>query len=61
ERDLSSGIQDTNPLPVFGVINERPHGPCLDTCVNILRVEHAIRQFIDPEQATGTLDAVKKP
>ena len=25
-RDLSSGIQDTYPLPVFGVLNERPHG-----------------------------------
>lgn len=49
ERDLSSGIQDTNPLPVFGVINDRPNGPCLDTCVNIVRVEHAITQFIDGE------------
>ncbi|MFQ9865781.1 MAG: DUF116 domain-containing protein [Bilophila wadsworthia] len=37
ERDLSSGIQDTHPLPVFGVINERPNGPCLDTFVSIRR------------------------
>ena len=46
ERDLSSGIQDTHPLPVFGVINERPNGPCLDTFVSIRRLESAIRHFI---------------
>jgi Uncharacterized conserved protein len=28
ERDLTSGIQDTYPLPVIGVLNERPCGPC---------------------------------
>lgn len=31
ERDLASGIQDSYPIPVFGVLNERPHGPCRDT------------------------------
>lgn len=46
ERDLSSGIQDTHPLPVFGVINERPNGPCLDTFVSIRRLETAICHFI---------------
>ena len=49
ERDLSSGIQDTHPLPVFGVINERPNGPCLDTFVSIRRLESAIRRFIGME------------
>ena len=49
ERDLSSGIQDTHPLPVFGVINERPNGPCLDTFVNIRRLEAAIRTFLGLE------------
>lgn len=46
ERDLASGIQDTYPLPVFAVINERPNGPCLDTCVNMERLESAVRRFI---------------
>lgn len=46
ERDLASGIQDTYPLPVFGVINERPHGPCLDTCVDIARLSQAVDRFI---------------
>jgi len=46
ERDLSSGIQDTYPLPVFGVLNERPHGPCLDTQVPLEQLEHALRHFL---------------
>lgn len=31
ERDLTAGIQDSYPIPVFGVLNERPNGPCRDT------------------------------
>lgn len=50
ERDLSSGIQDTYPLPVYGVLNERPHGPCLDTEVALGDVENALRRFIKPEK-----------
>lgn len=48
DRDLSSGIQDTYPLPVYGILNLRPHGPCLDTLVPIKDVEQAIRRFMDP-------------
>ena len=46
ERDLSSGIQDSYPLPVFGIYNQRPHGPCYDTQVNLERVEEALRTFL---------------
>lgn len=49
ERDLSSGIQDTYPLHVYGVLNERPHGPCLDTNVALHLVEAALRRFLTPE------------
>ncbi len=45
-RDLSSGIQDTYPLPVFGVLNERPNGPCLDTTVPVDRLESALMRFL---------------
>jgi hypothetical protein len=48
ERDLASGIQDSYPLPVFGIINHRPHGPCFDTQVNLQRVEDALKTFIIP-------------
>ncbi|EMG35812.1 hypothetical protein PCS_03295 [Desulfocurvibacter africanus PCS] len=50
ERDLSSGIQDTFPLPVYGVLNLRPHGPCLDTLVPFPQLEQALRRFLDPAQ-----------
>lgn len=46
ERDLSSGIQDTYPIPVYGVLNERPNGPCLDTLVPLPRLEAALRHFL---------------
>lgn len=49
ERDLSSGIQDTYPLPVFGLLNERPNGPCFDTLVSLPMVEAALKRFIRPE------------
>ena len=49
ERDLSSGIQDTYPLPVFGLLNERPNGPCFDTLVALPMVERALRRFIAHE------------
>ncbi|MDR2007191.1 MAG: DUF116 domain-containing protein [Acidaminococcales bacterium] len=46
ERDLTSGIQDVFPLPVFGVLNERPDGPCFNTMVDTQLVEKAIRRII---------------
>ncbi len=47
ERDLTSGILDTNPLPVLGIVNERPQGPCFDTLVDLDRVEKAILYLIE--------------
>ena len=48
ERDLSSGIQDSYPLPIYGIINHRPQGPCFDTLVNLERVEEALQTFLLP-------------
>lgn len=45
ERDLSSGIVDTYPMPVLGILNERPFGPCVDTRVDMRKVEDAIEFF----------------
>jgi len=45
ERDLTLGIQDVHPVPVYGVINDRPHGPCVNTCVDMDTVDKAIRFF----------------
>ncbi len=47
ETDLTSGITDSYPLPVYGILNERPHGPCRDTTVDLELVSRAIRLFAD--------------
>jgi len=46
ERDLTSGIMDTNPIPVLGVTNERPYGPCLNTRVDLKKIEEALNFFL---------------
>ncbi|MCE5286650.1 MAG: DUF116 domain-containing protein [Pelosinus sp.] len=46
ERDLTSGIQDVFPLPVVGILNERPNGPCCNTKVDIVEVRKAVLDFI---------------
>lgn len=42
ERDLTSGIQDAYPLPVIGILNDRPFGPCFNTSVDISKVAEAL-------------------
>lgn len=45
ERDLSSGMMDVRNLSVYGIINERPNGPCKDTFVDTNELEKAIMFF----------------
>jgi uncharacterized protein len=47
ELDLTTGIQDSYPLPVIGVLNDRPHGPCMNTKVDIQKVKQAIVDFLE--------------
>jgi len=47
ERDLTSGIQDSYPIPVFGILNNRPFGPCYDTDVDLELVEHGMTIFLE--------------
>lgn len=49
ERDLSHGILDVKGIPVIGVKNDRPEGPCHNTCVNVLEVENAIKHYLRRE------------
>ncbi len=42
ERDLTSGIQDSYPIPVYGIFNKRPNGPCFDTDVDLELVERGM-------------------
>ena len=60
ERDLTSGIQDVFPLPVIGVLNERPYGPCFNTRVDIRKVEAAILDFLDTEEKYDSKTAGKQ-
>lgn len=46
ERDLTSGIQDVKQLPVLGVLNQRPNGPCYNTQVDLEKVKEAINFFL---------------
>ncbi|WP_432400695.1 DUF116 domain-containing protein [Wukongibacter sp. M2B1] len=46
ERDLSHGILDVKGIPVIGVKNDRPNGPCHDTCVDVNKVEEAIKHYL---------------
>lgn len=45
ENELGSGISDTYPLPILGIPNERPFGPCFNTSVDLAKVKEAIEFF----------------
>ncbi len=45
ERDLLSGIRDTLPLNVLGVLNSRPNGHCVNTTVSIDIIKELITQL----------------
>ncbi|KQC09980.1 MAG: hypothetical protein APR54_03360 [Candidatus Cloacimonas sp. SDB] len=46
QRDLVSGIQEVFPIPAFGILNERPFGPCINTTVSTDLVEKAIKCLV---------------
>jgi hypothetical protein len=47
EGDLTAGICDVLPLPVIGVVNERPQGPCRDTLVDIEVIRKTMEAVLD--------------
>ena len=47
ERDLTSGIKDCYPLPVIGILNLRPHGPCFNTVVDAAAIDDALQQVLE--------------
>jgi hypothetical protein len=53
ELDLTTGIQDAYPIPVIGILNERPNGPCINTKADINRVRRAILDFLEGPQPPG--------
>jgi Uncharacterized conserved protein len=58
-RDLTSGVRDVAALPVYGVVNERPFGPCINTSVDADKVEEALKNVfakISHRQISHRLD-----
>lgn len=53
ERDLTSGIRDAYPLPVIGVLNQRPHGPCLDTQIDLSELVSTLDEYLLPTKSAG--------
>lgn len=49
ERDLTAGIRDSYPLPVVGVLNNRPNGPCFNTQILLPEVEKALEEYVIPK------------
>lgn len=47
ERDLVSGILDAYPIPVYGVLNQRPHGPCFNTTVDMEQIRIAMKALFE--------------
>jgi hypothetical protein len=46
ERDLTDGIRDAYPLPVIGIYNHRPEGPCFNTRINLADVRQALDEHV---------------
>lgn len=46
ERDLTAGIRDAYPLPVIGIFNQRPEGPCFNTRIDLVEVRKALDEHV---------------
>lgn len=47
ERDLMSGFKEINPfIPVIGIPNLRPEGPCKNTCIDMTLLEQTITRCL---------------
>jgi len=45
-RDMVDGLLETFPLPGYGVLNERPHGPCINTNVDVGKIKGFLKHFV---------------
>lgn len=61
ERDLVSGMSDVFPIPVIGVLNERPCGPCCNTRVDTDEIRRVVDKLVDTTKAEGQELNVDRP
>ncbi|GEM_PF-5011884 len=54
ERDLASGMADVLQIPVYGVINERPEGPCINTIVDVEEIEKILKDVVEVEDLSNS-------
>ena len=60
ERDLVSGMQDVFPMPVLGLLNKRPNGPCFNTDVDLDALK-TLLETITGEEYGYTKHSLTKP
>lgn len=46
DRDLVDGMREVFPVPIFGVLNERPEGPCINTKVDTKKIDSALNVLL---------------
>ncbi len=56
ERDLAIGISDVSKIPVIGVLNKRPYGPCVNTTVDVDALEEKLDRMIAEPTALQAAD-----
>ncbi|MBN2460842.1 MAG: DUF116 domain-containing protein [Candidatus Cloacimonetes bacterium] len=47
ERDLVEGLREVFPIPVYGILNERPEGPCINTRVATDKIELVLNSLLE--------------
>lgn len=52
ERDLAAGIMDIEKIPVIGLTNKRPNGPCTDTTVDVESLRSKLEEILQSKDST---------
>jgi len=47
DRDMVDGMREVFPIPIFGVLNDRPEGPCINTRVVSQKIDLALAALLD--------------
>ena len=56
ERDMISGLRESMPLPIVGILNERPNGPCRNTKMDVRRLEETLARLLDGNSAPDRVE-----
>ena len=45
-QDLVNGLLESFPILIYGVLNEAPFGPCMNTTVDVCKIDNILNQFV---------------